>query len=417
VLLAQRGARLVLAEGFVMTRGKEAVESGRERLKELFAHFLAAHEAGESGPKLRYLESAGVRSALPGGMPLAELMIDFKQLMKLLEMPEAEQAKAIIKACGLDQVGQLVYRSTFEHSLMRSGAFVGAPSPRNGLLALLDQPTVSGQPPAWVPSEMINFGQLSLDLGKAYSRIKQIIIDQGGDPARNNFDLVEGQVNQLLQTDIASLLSALGTHHSSVDLPPRKTDVAMGPEGLAGLTGSNVFVWKLTDEALWKRVIQTAAVLSQKEMVEEQGFQGIRIDQGQVRLGVFVGRGYLVAGGGGSDTLETVLSNLRNPPAGAAGLAGSRLFQRASELLPPRPGLAYSVTDMNRYAKTLRGAVVAFTELAAGDEDSDTAVIDLIRSLIPSEDELNGVLGASATQSWVDEHGVTVRGVAELPAP
>ena len=253
VLISQRGSRLLVGEGFVIGRGKEAEESGRERLKEMFARFLATHEAGDSGPKLNYLEAAGVRSALPGGLPLIELMVDFKQLMKLLEMPQAEQAKAIIKACGLDELGVFVYRSTFENSLMRSGAFLGAAAPRNGLLALLDQPTVNGQPPAWVPAELNSFSQLSFDLGKAYSRIKQIVIDQGGDAARNNFDLVELQVNQLLQTDIASLLSALGTHHSSVDLPPRKTDVAQGAEGLAGLTGSSVFVWKLTDEALWKR--------------------------------------------------------------------------------------------------------------------------------------------------------------------
>jgi hypothetical protein len=75
------------------------------------------------------------------------------------------------------------------------------------------------------------------------------------------------------------------------------------------------------------------------------------------------------------------------------------------------------VTDTNRFAKTLRTALVAVTELAAADEDSDRAVIDLIRSLIPSEEELNGVLGAGAGHSWVDENGVTARSVNELPAP
>ncbi|HEX3655167.1 MAG TPA: hypothetical protein VHV55_05150 [Pirellulales bacterium] len=421
VLLTNKDGRLLSAYGVVIPTGDdekadENQEAARDRLKDVFARFLVAHDDKDSGPKLRYLEAPGVKSSLVGGLPLVELMFDFRPLLKLLDMPEAKQVKQIVKACGLNQLGLVVSRMTLDKSLLRASTFISAPSPRAGLLGLLDQQTLSGQPPAWVPAEINSFSQVGFDLGKAYSRIKHIVIEQGGDAAREKFDQAELTVNQLLQTDIATLLSGMGNEHASVDLPPRKTDAA-GNEGLAGLTGSNVFVWRLTDEALWKRIVQTASVFMQKELVEEQGFSGIRVDQGQVRLGLFVGRGYLVAGGGGSDTVETVLSNLRNPPNGSASLAGSKLFQRASELLPPRPCLSYSIADLNRAVKALRSALVTITDLAAGDEDNDRAIIELIRSVMPSEEELNGVLGVSTTQIWVDDHGVIGRSVYEVPAP
>ncbi|HEY5310898.1 MAG TPA: hypothetical protein VIK18_00215 [Pirellulales bacterium] len=421
VLLANKGGRLLSAYGIAIPKGDadkaEAEAAARDQLKDVFARFLVAHDAKDAGPKLRYLEAPGIGSALPGGLPLVEFMFDFRPLIKLLDMPEAKQVKQIVKACGLNELGLFVSRATFEHSLLRGGSFLSAPSPRSGLLALLDQQqTLSGQPPAWVPADINSFSQLSLDLGKAYNRVKHIVIDQGGDAAREQFDRAELTVNQLLQTDIATLLSGLGNEHTSVDLPPRKTD-AGGNAGLAGITGSNVFVWKLTDEALWKRIVQTASVFMQKEIVEEQGFQGIRYDQGQVRLGLFVGRGYLVAGGGGTDTVETVLASLRNPPTGSAGLAGSKLFQRASELLPPRACLSYSIADVNRAVKTLRAALVTFTELAAGDDDNDRAVIELIRSVMPTEEELNGALGAGVSQAGVGDQGLTIRTVYEVPAP
>ena len=374
VLLTRKEGRLLMALGVAIPGGDadrdEAVKAARERLKDLFARFLVAHDEKDEGPKLNYLDVPGVKAALPGGLPLLEMMFDFRPLMKMAEASAGKEGKALVKGLGLDELGVLAYRTTFEHSLVRTGLFLSAAVAAIGMLSqLVDGPTLNGKPPAWVPAEMLVFGQGAADLGKVYDRVKQIVADLGEN--QNTFDMVELQIKQFLGTDLSSLLSSLGTHHSIISLPPKKGDDA-GDDDSAIATGSSVFVWKLTDEATWKRVLQTVAVLMQKDTVEEQGFQGIRIDQGQVRFGVFVGRGHLVVGSGTGDSLEGILSDIRNPPTGSASLAGSKLYQRASELLPPKPCLVWSISDGNRSAKTSRKMLLGVMDyLAAVNEDSD----------------------------------------------
>lgn len=418
VLLTKKEGRLLMALGMAIPTGDadrdEAIKAARERLKDLFARFLVAHDEGEEGPKLKYLEAAGVRDALPSGLPLVEMMFDFRPLMKMASESGAKEGKALLKGLGIDELGVLAYRTTFERSLLRSGMFLAAPSPRSGLFGqLADGRTLTGKPPAWVPADMLAFGQFAIDLGKVYDRIKDLVADLGEN--QNTFDTVEVQIKQFLGTDLSSLLSSLGNQHSMITLPPKKTG---GNDDDAAATGSNVFVWKLTDEAVWKRVLQTAAVLMQKDTVEEQGFQGIRYDQGQVRFGVFVGRGHLIAGGGSGDAIETILAAVRNPPTGSSSLAGSKLLEKCNELLPPKPCLAWSVSDLNLYGKTLRKTLLGLMDyLAAVNEDADQPAIDLMRSLIPSEDELDGALGVAAASMWADDRGLSQRSVSELPAP
>ena len=40
-----------------------------------------------------------------------------------------------------------------------------------------------------------------------------------------------------------------------------------------------------------------------------------------------------------------------------------------------------------------------------------------MRSLIPTEEELDGALGVGAAQVWADDRGLTEQAVSELPAP
>ena len=140
-------------------------------------------------------------------------------------------------------------------------------------------------------------------------------------------------------------------------------------------------------------MLEKVAEASGKEMVEEQGFTGIRFEEPN-EGGAFVGRGHLVIGVGAGLT-ESVLATLRNPPAAQVSLTGSAILARANELLPPVDGLAYHLTDMNRYVKTTRRVFNSLLNMTLktqdeGDpDDADlTSMLRTLQKLLPSEDEL-----------------------------
>ena len=136
--------------------------------------------------------------------------------------------------------------------------------------------------------------------------------------------------------------------------------------------------------------------------------------------GAFVGHGYLVVGIG-TTWRRTYSPRCRNPPTGQAALSGTSLFARANELLPPVDGLAYYLTDMNQYAKTTMrtlNTVLDLTLKVQNDDDSElTTTLRTLQKLLPSEDELEGILGVEVGQAVAGPHGLGARSIVELPGP
>jgi hypothetical protein len=433
VLIARLGSRLVLAHDWGPTTAEvkkrlkvdnpaeESEAAALEEVHALFARFLAAHDEADTSPKLRLAETPGLSAALPAGVPLLEILADPRPLVKLADTPDGQRVFGVLKALAIDQIGPLAYRVALDHSVMRSGMFLSAPAPRTGILTLLDQPPLRPQPPAWVPADIVSFGQVSFDLGKAYSRLRELLLAELGAQIRPGLELVENQFQQFLQTDVPSALSSLGTEHSAINFMPekeqqkpadRKSSSVMGFSDRTGL------VWQVKDEALWTRILQLGAASGGMSMVEEQGFNGLRIQHGEIDMAVFLGRGYLVVGTG-PGVVEPILSALRNPPAGESSLAASPLFARASELLPPEPCLSYSWSDTNRYLKVAHSVIASSTSVITDSSSAPAELKRLARALesfMPSEEELDGVFGVSVTQTVVTDHGLVNRSALELPA-
>jgi hypothetical protein len=323
--------------------------------------------------------------------------------------------------------------------------FFSAPEPRQGLLALLDQPTFQPEPPAWVPANVQSFDQLSFDLGKAYKLLREVLVSEGGDQVQSAINQVEQQVSAFLQTDVPSILSSVGTNHYFVSFPQSATDAKAALEDDEEAATSKMgIVWQLKDEALWKRLMQLAAgfaALSEGmvEAAEEQGYIGLRINvEDTFSGGLFVGHGHMVLGIG-EDVLEPLLSAVRNPPEGAASLRGGDLPRKAAGLLPPEGCIYYQVADFNSYVKSLRdsiGTVIEYSISAAGssalgtplggaaasDDDDDDKEVEVqlmkkLQALLPTEQELEGATGVSVSQLVPGQHGVTLRSVIEMPAP
>jgi hypothetical protein len=403
-----------------------------ERLQSAFGKFLDAHHR-ESDTLPAIMQTQGLAAAMPAGVPLMEVLMDVRPLYQLFvkaaenaedtDKESAEKSLRMARALGAETLGTVAVRTSLDGNALASSAFVALPTPRVGLFTLLDQPTLPAEPAAWVSSDVVSYDHVSFDIGKAYSRIKGIVVDELGPDAGAGINFIENSITAKIGVDVIELLSSLGQQHSTVSFVP-KVDAAKADEGDSLGTGRTGVVWQVKNEDIWRKVMQLGAAATGQEPVEEQGFLGLRVSQGGFEGGVFLGRGFLVLGMG-DEVIESVLSMLRNPPAGDASLRGSALYRRACELLPPQAGLTYQISDNNRNMKAVRQVMLTSLEAVkrqqAGADDEDVRrgleILEKAIELLPSEDELEGTLGVSAAQTTVDDSGVVNRSVLDLPAP
>lgn len=413
--------------------------SGLEETKGAFARFLKAHAGGESTGFAKIMSTPGLTAALPDGVPLLEAVVDVSKLLKMLQTgPDAAEAK-VFESLGIDKLGPVAVRLALDKNLLRTGLFASVPSPRNGLLTILDQTPVPSEPPAWVSSSVMSYAHLAFDLGAFYSKLKSQLSQ---DPQTGVvFGLAEQQVQAALKADVATLLSAFGTQHMSVDLPPL---AAAAPSELPSATGllmgqlnaRTAIVWQVKDQAVIKRLLDLAGAAAQAYGLvpaEEQGFSGLRMKQEGLEGGIFLGKGYLVLGVG-PQVAETVMAMLRNPPTGKDALRTGDLLERARKLLAAVPGINYSISDASQDAVDAKQAIISLLDslnsLTAqlGPELGDQAGLDAseaaakaatqqIKDLFPGDDELEGVMGVSTTQVLVNQHGLVTQSILELPAP
>jgi hypothetical protein len=400
--------------------------TGVETAKGIFARFLTAHTASAGGATPRMLDTPGLSDALPDGVVLLEVLADPRPLLKMAE--RADAAGRVVEALGVDALGPIAYRMALDGTLMRSALFVSAPSPRRGLLRLMDQAALPAELPEWAPANVLQVEQISFDLAKLFDQIKEIAITYAGDTAQQVLAQIDQQLNALLQTDLRSLLASLGTTHTILSFPPKAAAAPQAnPWAIEARFG---LVWKLKDEALWKRLVQFVGNFAQQagfaEPAEEQGFSGIRIKQ-QIEGGAFVGRGYLIIGFG-AEVCESVMAAIRNPPSGGSALRTSLLYARANELVRHAPSLSYNLADAGSGLKGIRRMFMMILEPqnmmppilpggVAARTPEQLAVIEKIKALLPTEDELEGAAGVSVSQTIVNDKGLFNQSVLELPAP
>ncbi|MBI2823642.1 MAG: hypothetical protein HYX69_03000 [Planctomycetia bacterium] len=450
VFIARVGQRLLVAHTFPQSQSETrkhladnpgkapdfAAITGVEQAKGVFARFLKAHTSGGSGLTPRVMATPGLAAALPDGVPLIEILGLPEPLLKWAQSADSPLVANVLKTLGVDRIGPAALRVALDRGALRTGFFLSAPEPRKGLLTLLDQQTFTPDAPPWVPATALGYSQLSLDLGKLYTSIRDMVVEQFGDQVRQPLDMVEQQIRSVTQTDVATLLSSVGSNHYFVTFDPTITKIeGNAVPGLEMPSTRTGIVWDLKDEAPWKRLIQMGAglaALSEGAVTasEEQGFTGLRLKvENIIEGGVFVGHGHMVLGIG-PNVVEPLMSAIRNPPEGSAALKGGDLMKRAGALLPPEPCIYYQMMDFDRYVKTLRQTVVTMLELpltmrarlgavapGAGDDQEGQKLVAKIKELIPNEEELEGTSGVAAGQLIVNGHGLLFRSAIELPAP
>lgn len=452
VFVVRLGDRLVIVNTFPMETVSMSEElrrevdfgelSGEEAASGLLARFLTAHESGQATGS-RFDNTPELDRAVPGGVPLIELIGDPRPLWAMAAAAGDPRIPKVISALGVDTIGPLAIRIALDGTILRSGMFLAAPAPRTGLLTLLDQEAMQPEPPDWVPASIVGFQQFNFDLGQAYLRIKEILTAEMGPQVAQGFEAIETQLRGFLQATPDELLSSIGKRHTSVAFAPKAgNEPADISSPLAGMSSRSGMVWQLKDEALWQRMMNLikgfipltgGAVAS----AQEQGFDGFRLEQPGVEVGLFLGRGYLVLGIG-SEVTETLLAALRNPPRGEEALRGSQLMRDADALIDFEPCLGFQIGDEAGTAKLVKDVLVALLDMpgflgseefidesdesaedgaAAEDDESTSRLLARLKELLPTDQELEGAMGVSASVSVVTPEGLETRSAITLPAP
>jgi len=414
--------RLLLAQTLPPT-GKPGADfdalGGGDEARRIFATFLAAHDGGDESSLAAVLREPALAAATPAGLPLVEVVA-----LPRRWLPDGGDhgVRGRLARLGIDDLGGLAWRQTFDEGRWRSVLALTLPAPRHGLLEVLDQRCDAGDVPAFVTSEVADFTQISLDLGEAFQAVRRMVMaDPGLEQVANMLAVADVQAQTFLGTDVATMLSGLGSRHWLLAFPPQ---VALAlaqarAEGQAAARTPAVadrmaLVWEIADEEPFLKLLGRLAPLAGGQLEEEQGFRGIRIPGAAA---AFAGRGHLVVAVG-EGTLEKVLTSIRNPPAGEASLRESGVPRRAGELVPPRPARLVGVSDSTRTGGTL-GMLREMVATLEPDDVGDgyRAWLGAVKKLLPSSREMEGMFGVGATILRMTDDGLVYETAWEMPPP
>ena len=426
IFLTQMGGKLLMAVTFPQNAQALAAAnnnggevnfnkiSGVEEATGIFARFLNSHKGGEDGTFVsKMLAQPGVQDALPSGLPMFEILADARPLLAMLNKEQPQVGK-VLDGLGLDKVGALAMRFALDGNDLRSGMFINAPAPRTGILALMEENKLPAEIPAWVPNTAVDYTHMSMDLGKLYLKIKEVVIKEFGEQSKMMFNMVEAQMQAQVQSDLATVLSSIGAKHSIVSFTPKGNVAQVGPAGPMPQIQRQAWVWNIQNEGVWNNMftmINNVAQGGGAQKVQEQGFDGYRFGAPPMEIGLFKGKGFLVAAIG-QGVSEEILSVLNNPPAGEGAMRNSPGYQRARQLLKPKDGISYQYVDMDRYSKSLARIMLTLVEGAMVDAPAD--VRPLLKKLIPSEKELEDLFGVGGSHMYMNDHGMVAQSAIEF---
>jgi hypothetical protein len=420
VLVTVMGGRLLIG-GTIVTIDDAKGGDDAEALRRVFGMFLEAHSTSGEPALAAVLREPGIAAATVPGTPLFEGLVAPKVLMTAAAKDIADLRSKLAEV-GLDDVGGIVQRVSFDNGQWRSVLAITMPAPRHGLFEMLDQPCDASEVPAFVTRETSDFTQLSLDLGAAYKSVRQLLLEQAdGEQVANMFSVADVQSQAWLGLDVAAVLSGLGSRHWILTFPPNVAEAMArvraaedDDDAEMQLADRMAVVWQVADDAPYRKLVGRLAQLAGGELDEEQGFEGVRIPGA---AGFYVGRGHLVIGIG-EGTIEKTLAAIRTPPQGEISLRESDVPRRAAELLPARPARMYGVSDSTRSGGTLGTLRDMAATLEPDDVDDDfRSAFAALKELLPTAREMEGMFGIGAVLLRMTDDGLLLESAWEMPAP
>ena len=404
-----------------------AALGGGEEAQQIFGGFLAAHDRDDEPALARVLREPALAGAAIQGVPLVEAVF-VPRVMAATE-PEAE-ATARLAQVGVDDAGGIAWRQAFADGCWRSTIAVTLPSPRHGLLAMLDQRCDACDVPSFATREAVDFTQISLDLGAAFRTIREVL---GGDASAeqltNMLNVADVQATTWVGSDVATLLSGLGSRHWILSFPPRiaaamaeaRAAQAAGGQGDGDASpfampsaDSLAMVWEVADEAPILKLLGQLAPMAGGELKEDQGFRGLRLPGDDA---ISIGRRHLVLALG-SGTLEKVLTAIRNPPAGDLSWRESDGLRRVRGLIDLPPARMFAVGDASATGGMLGSLREFVAALEPGDVEEDSReLLAAGQKLLPTAAEMEGMFGVSGSILRMTDDGLVLESAWELPSP
>jgi prepilin-type processing-associated H-X9-DG protein len=183
-----------------------------------------------------------------GFEPVAIGFVDFARLPKM--SPESEPQ-------GVDGVKRVDFVCGFEEGATRTVLRVVAPSPRRGVLALLDQPTFDAASLPPIPAGVHGFVVLSVDWSRTYDRVLDLMFKMnppgGGAP---NAAVIEDRIRQEFGFDLRKdLIAGLGPKLTFSMQDPAGGAKSSRAAAVIGRVGGATLTVQVRDEAALSRAI------------------------------------------------------------------------------------------------------------------------------------------------------------------
>ena len=402
----------------------------------VMTRYLAATQDGGDGAFVtRMLAQPDAAAAVPmKDSSLFEVYADVAALIRLgrqavvSDGTEPEVFDQLINGLGLDGLGVMAMSYYLQGGALQGRAWFESRQPRRGLLATVSRQTLPAVPPDWVSADL-RYAHLAYDLSTLYDVIVEVAMAMGSDEVGMQLEMANNMTRAQTQSDIPGILRGLGIGHHIVLLPSRNVTMEVDQWDFDNeqmetvetelLVQPVALVWSLPDAGLWQRVMTVATGFSamaggEISTVEEQGFRGLRTDATGLPTALMLGPNHLVLGVGPDVTART-LSLLNNPPAPADRLANSGLIDEARAILGDalRPGFFFQIEDGS--ASMIDAKRELLLELTQTSDDA--AMVERLKTLLPTDDELRESFGVTASIGSIGDTGFRLDTVFSLPAP
>lgn len=417
-LIAQLEDRFLFAIGNVREpiTDMEAAKVFEEAELEALGQFMAA-QAGSGGEFLsEFYSDPGVSSVRPSYKTRLEVLGNAKRLLDFVP-PQSRQG---LEAVNIDAFTKIGIWSGFVEMEERSVVFLGAPAPREGIAQLFENEFFEFQPPAWVPSSVNTYTAASFDMMKLYDfaldTAKKFMPPE---QVEQQVAMGNAQLQMTLQTDIPTLLSSFGNRIHMIEYPIEIVSMDVGGSSSVEIPqASQAVVMDFTRPEILQAGMAMVGAMAQNpnggmELVDEMGFSGIRVPQpGQGSMTIAHGLGKLVMTIGNESTSSRIFSALSNLPEGEDALMNDPELRNYMSEAGVKPGMVFSYSQGDKMLKNLvpvLKSVTANMRVAAGEEGAE--LMEQLVDLIPSEEELEGLLGIAFNRMYYNEAGIVLEGV------
>ena len=399
------------------------MEHGLDATKQFIVEHLDARagDGNAEGFAQTVLNTPGLADVIPAGQSLFELTTNPQVLIDLI--PENEIATPAMggaevrQALGLHCFKPCILVSTMENNVLHSAGFMGCSSPLEGVARIFEFPELEAGPAAWVPKDIVSYSHLGFNLQHTYRVVTETIAGIMGPAGAAKIQEVNNAPMLFLGTDLETFLGNFGDKIVGIDYGKKPPEGAAANPMMGSFADRVAIVWDMNDTTALKQalpLLQQQAAMFGGMAAEEQGASGVRFNMSMMQPGLeggfFITDDKMILALGVGVT-ELILSSVQNPAPLAETLAASQMLKDANAILPPKKGFIYSVQDTN-------AAMVA--EFNSTNKELkrlgqlEPEVGSVLTTLMPTGEEIDGVMGVGSQQAYRDADGLYLKGAVVL---